>query len=44
MAITDERGVDCAMEAVGVEATWNVCQQVVKEGGHLANVGVHGNR
>lgn len=42
MAITDERGVDCAMEAVGVEATWNVCQQVVKEGGHLANVGVHG--
>lgn len=24
------------------EPTWNICQNVVKEGGHLANVGVHG--
>lgn len=39
---TGGRGVDCAMEAVGLEATWNICQRVVKEGGHLANVGVHG--
>lgn len=42
LEITAGRGVDCAMEAVGLEATWNICQQVVKEGGHLANVGVHG--
>lgn len=42
MAITGGRGVDCAMEAVGIPATWNVCQQIVKEGGHIANVGVHG--
>ncbi|MEW9150567.1 zinc-dependent alcohol dehydrogenase family protein [Acinetobacter indicus] len=42
LEITDRRGVDCAMEAVGVEATWNICQHIVKEGGHLANVGVHG--
>lgn len=42
MEITHGRGVDCAMEAVGVEATWNICQNIVKEGGHLANVGVHG--
>ncbi|THT99286.1 alcohol dehydrogenase [Lampropedia puyangensis] len=42
LEITGGRGVDCAMEAVGVEATWNICQHVVKEGGHLANVGVHG--
>lgn len=42
LAITEGRGVDCAMEAVGLEATWDICQQVVKEGGNLANVGVHG--
>lgn len=42
MALTDGRGVDCSIEAVGIEATWDVCQHVVKEGGHVANVGVHG--
>ncbi len=42
LEITDGRGVDCAMEAVGIPATWDICQKVVKEGGHLANVGVHG--
>ena len=40
--ITEGRGVDCAIEAVGVAATWDICQRVVKEGGHVANVGVHG--
>ncbi len=40
--LTDGRGVDCAIEAVGIPATWNVCQHVVKEGGNIANVGVHG--
>lgn len=42
LEITGQRGVDCAMEAVGIEATWDVCQKVVKEGGNIANVGVHG--
>lgn len=42
LAFTNGRGVDCAMEAVGLSATWDICQRVVKEGGHLANVGVHG--
>ena len=42
LEITGGRGVDCAMEAVGIEATWDICQNVVKEGGHIANVGVHG--
>ena len=42
MELTNGRGVDCAMEAVGAPATWDICQKVVKEGGHLANVGVHG--
>ncbi|RMN43889.1 alcohol dehydrogenase [Pseudomonas syringae] len=42
LEITEGRGVDCAIEAVGLEATWNICQHIVKEGGHIANVGVHG--
>ena len=42
LELTDGRGVDCAIEAVGLEATWNICQHIVKEDGHLANVGVHG--
>ncbi|WP_063653650.1 zinc-dependent alcohol dehydrogenase family protein [Candidatus Arsenophonus triatominarum] len=42
LELTQARGVDCAIEAVGIESTWNICQNIVKEGGHLANVGVHG--
>lgn len=42
MELTGGRGVDCAIEAVGYPATWDICQNIVKEGGHLANVGVHG--
>lgn len=42
MEMTNGRGVDVAIEAVGIEATWDICQHIVKEGGHLANVGVHG--
>ena len=42
LEITNGRGVDAAIEAVGIETTWNICQNIVKEGGHLANVGVHG--
>lgn len=42
LEITGGKGVDCAMEAVGVPATWDICQKVVKPGGHIANVGVHG--
>lgn len=35
-------GVDTAIEAVGVPATFAVCEAVVAAGGTLANVGVHG--
>jgi alcohol dehydrogenase len=35
-------GVDVAIEAVGIPATFNVCQSIVRPGGHIANVGVHG--
>ncbi len=42
LELTGGRGVDCAIEAVGIPATFDICQKVVKEGGHVANVGVHG--
>lgn len=35
-------GVDVAIEAVGVAATFDLCQAIVRPGGHIANVGVHG--
>lgn len=39
-----EEGVDVAIEAVGLPATWDICQQIVKPGAHIANVGVHGTK
>ncbi|RDI98477.1 alcohol dehydrogenase [Dyella solisilvae] len=42
MALTGGRGVDVSIEAVGVPATFDVCQRIVCAGGHIANVGVHG--
>lgn len=42
MEMTDGVGVDVAIEAVGIPATFDVCQKVVAPGGHIANVGVHG--
>jgi alcohol dehydrogenase len=36
-------GVDVAIEAVGSPATFNICQNIVRPGGHLANIGVHGH-
>jgi alcohol dehydrogenase len=40
--LTDGAGVDVAIEAVGVPATFDICQAIVAAGGHIANVGVHG--
>ncbi len=42
LAMTDGIGVDVAIEAVGIPATFDICQKVVAPGGHVANVGVHG--
>jgi alcohol dehydrogenase len=42
MNLTDGAGVDCAIEAVGVPATFELCQAIVAAGGTIANVGVHG--
>ncbi len=37
-------GVDVAIEAVGIPHTFDICQQIVRPGGHIANVGVHGTK
>jgi alcohol dehydrogenase len=42
MALTGGEGVDVAIEAVGVPATFDICQSILAAGGRLANVGVHG--
>lgn len=42
MALTGGRGVDTAIEAVGVPATFELCQDIVAPGGVIANIGVHG--
>lgn len=41
MALTHGAGVDVAIEAVGVPATFDLCQAIVAPGGHIANAGVH---
>jgi alcohol dehydrogenase len=38
-----EDGVDVAIEAVGAPATFDICQGIVRPGGHIANIGVHGH-
>lgn len=42
MELTGGVGVDVAIEAVGIPATFDICQQVIAPGGRVANVGVHG--
>lgn len=42
MKLTNGLGVDTAIEAVGIPATFELCQQIVAAGGTLANIGVHG--
>lgn len=42
LEMTGGMGVDVAIEAVGVPATFEVCQKIVSAGGNIANVGVHG--
>ena len=44
MALTDKRGVDTAIEAVGIPATFELCEKLVAAGGHIANIGVHGQK
>jgi alcohol dehydrogenase len=42
LELTDGHGVDVAMEAVGLPATFDLCTRIVRPGGTVANIGVHG--
>jgi len=42
MELTEGAGVDVAIEAVGIPATFDICQAIVAAGARIVNVGVHG--
>jgi alcohol dehydrogenase len=44
MKLTEKRGVDTAIEAVGIPATFEICEKIVAPGGNIANIGVHGKK
>ncbi|MEU4689877.1 zinc-dependent alcohol dehydrogenase family protein [Actinoplanes sp. NPDC023714] len=41
-ALTDGLGADVVMEAVGLPQTFELCTSMVRPGGRVANIGVHG--
>ena len=43
LALTDGLGVDVAVEAVGIPETFDACTRLVRYGGTVANIGVHGS-
>ena len=40
--LTDGLGADVVMEAVGVPESFELCTRMVRPGGHVATIGVHG--
>jgi alcohol dehydrogenase len=44
MKITNGRGVDTAIEAVGIPASFELCEKIIAPGGIIANIGVHGTK
>lgn len=42
MSLTGGKGVDTAIEAVGIPATFELCEAIIAPGGCIANIGVHG--
>ena len=40
--LTDGLGADVAIEAVGTPATFELATDLIRPGGHVANIGVHG--
>lgn len=42
MELTDNKGVDVSIEAVGIPETLELCFDIITAGGHIANIGVHG--
>jgi alcohol dehydrogenase len=43
LELTDGLGADVAIEAVGVPETFELCTELIRPGGRVANVGVHGH-
>src|SRR5207237_3482245 len=43
MELTGGLGADVAIEAVGVPETFELCTDLIRPGGRVANVGVHGH-
>jgi alcohol dehydrogenase len=43
MELTHGLGADVVVEAVGLPETFELCTELVRPGGHVANVGVHGH-
>ena len=44
LKLTGGHGVDTAIEAVGIPATFELCEQIIAPGGIIANIGVHGTK
>jgi alcohol dehydrogenase len=44
MHMTDGKGADTVIEAVGIPATFELCEAIVAPGGTIANIGVHGTK
>ncbi|QSZ48694.1 zinc-dependent alcohol dehydrogenase family protein [Arthrobacter sp. D5-1] len=42
LTLTDGAGVDVSMEAVGIPETFDMALRLVRPGGYVANIGVHG--
>lgn len=42
MTLTQNRGVDVAIEAIGLTTGFDICQAIVSVGGRIANIGAHG--
>jgi alcohol dehydrogenase len=43
MGLTNGLGADVAMEAVGIPETFELCTDLIRPGGRVANIGVHGH-
>ena len=43
LELTDGLGVDCAIEALGSDATFQACIRATRPGGTISNVGYHGD-
>lgn len=42
LEMTNQKGVDVAVEAVGTPEAFDTCQAIIAPGGRIANIGVHG--